>query len=99
MMHVSTGRVMRRGYPSLSGAITVVQFSVGITIIPARTGAKHTLSTGCAEQSKGKKNNEAKKQKSQITQQKIEICKANSRLLITTFGSDNVKSSRLISNQ
>lgn len=58
-MHVSTCRVMRRRYPGLSGAIIVIQFSVRITIIPAPTGAKHTLSTGCAEQSKGKENNEA----------------------------------------
>lgn len=60
MMHVTACRVMRRGNPGLPGAIIVVQFSVGITIIAAPTGIKHTLSTGCAEQSKGKENNEAK---------------------------------------
>lgn len=71
MMHVTACRVMRRGYPGLSGAIIVVQFSMGITIIAAPTGAKHTLSTGCAEQSEGKENNEAKNQnKNCITQQK-----------------------------
>lgn len=60
MMHVTACRVMRCGNPGLSGAIIVVQFSMGITIIAAPTGAKHTLSTGCAEQSEGKENNEAK---------------------------------------
>lgn len=60
MMHVTACRVMRRGNPGLSGAIIVVQFSMGITIIAAPTGTKHTLSTGCAEQSEGKENNEAK---------------------------------------
>lgn len=54
---------MRRGNPGLPGAIIVVQFSVGITIIAAPTGAKHTLSTGCAEQLEGKENNEAKTKK------------------------------------
>lgn len=63
MMHVTACRVMRRGNPGLSGAIIVVQFSMGITIIAAPTGAKHTLSTGCAEQSEGKENNEAKTKK------------------------------------
>lgn len=59
-MHVTACRVMRRGNPGLPGAIIVVQFSMRITIIAATTGAKHTLSTGCAEQSEGKENNEAK---------------------------------------
>jgi len=58
-MHVTTCRVMRRGNPGLPGAIIVVQFSMRITIIAA-PGAKHTLSTGCAEQSEGKENNKAK---------------------------------------
>lgn len=60
MMHITACRVMRRGNPGLPGAIIVVQFSMRITIIAATTGAKHTLSTGCAEQSEGKENNEAK---------------------------------------
>lgn len=55
MMHITACRVMRRGNPGLPGAIIVVQFSVGITIIATPTGIKHTLSTGCAEQSEGKK--------------------------------------------
>lgn len=55
MMHVTSCRVMRCGNPGLPGAIIVVQFSMGITIIATPTGIKHTLSTGCAEQSKGKK--------------------------------------------
>lgn len=60
MMYVTACRVMRRRNPGLPGAIIVVQFSVGITIIATPTSAKHTLSTGCAEQSEGKENNEAK---------------------------------------
>ena len=63
---------MRRRDPSLSGAIIVVQFSMGITVIAAPTGAKHTLSTGCAEQSEGKENNEAKtKMKSRNKKEKF----------------------------
>lgn len=69
---------MRRRNPGLPGAIIVVQFSVGITIIAAPTGAKHTLSTGCAEQLEGKENNEAKTKKIRNTQQKGEICEASS---------------------
>jgi len=79
MMHITACRVMRRGYPGLSGAIIVVQFSMGITIIAAPTGAKHTLSTSCAEQSEGKENNEAKTKI--ILRNKGEICEAYSCLL------------------
>jgi len=81
MMHVTACRVMRRGDPGLPGAIIVVQFSMRITIIATTTGAKHTLSTGCAEQSEVKENNEAKT-KNRITQQKRKICEANPCLLI-----------------
>lgn len=79
-MHVTACRVMRRGNPGLPGAIIVVQFSVGISVITAPTGAKHTLSTGCAEQSEGKKNSEAKTKS--YMQRKREICEASSRLLV-----------------
>lgn len=96
MMHVTACRVMRCGNPGLPGAIIVVQFSMGITIIATPTGTKHTLSTRCAEQSKGKENNEAKN-KNRITQQKEEGCEANSCLLQSTFDSSN-ESSRLVSN-
>lgn len=96
MMHVTACRVMRRGNPGLPGAIIVVQFSVGITIIATPTGTKHTLSTRCAEQSEGKENNEAKN-KNRITQQKEEDCEANSCLLQSTFDSSN-ESSWLVSN-
>lgn len=75
MMHVTACRVMRRGNPGLPRAIIVVQFSMRITIIAATTGAKHTLGTSCAEQSKEKENNEAKT-KIVLRNKREKICEA-----------------------
>lgn len=66
---------MRRGNPGLSGAIIVVQFSVGITIIAASTGAKHTLSTGCAEQLEGKKKQWSQNKKIQVRNKREKFAK------------------------